>query len=146
MYESPIELIIGDYIKDVANKIVEERNNQIENEIYCTINTKYGISINKEELMRALAYDRDQYNIGYLDGKRDAEAKQENSRKFIEIMVSYPPEELCTYPEYKGKPYFSIHYEEDGQNFVGYGTYKPDVLSRYLRDYFFNKEETDGSD
>ena len=142
MYESPIELIIS----DVANKITEEQDKLIENKICCTINTKYGISINEEELMRALAYDRDQYNIGYLDGKRDAEIERENPRKFIEIMVSYPPEDLCTYPEYKGKPYFSIHYEEDGQAFVGYGTYKPDVLSRYLRDYFFNKENSDGSD
>ena len=31
-----------------------------------------------------------------------------HERKFEGIVVNYPSEELCTYPEYKGKPYFSI--------------------------------------
>ena len=57
-------------------------------------------------------------------------------RKFEEIVVEYPPAELCTYPEYRGKPYFSIKYEENGEHFIGFGTYKPEVLSRYLREYF----------
>ena len=58
------------------------------------------------------------------------------SRQFEEIVVSYPPVDLCNYPEYKGKPYFSIRYKENGEDFIGYGTYSPEVLSRYLRDYF----------
>ena len=57
-------------------------------------------------------------------------------RKFEEIIVEYPPAELCTYPEYRGKPYFSIKYEENGEHFIGFGTYKPEVLSEYLREYF----------
>jgi hypothetical protein len=57
-------------------------------------------------------------------------------REFEEIVVNYPPEDLCTYPEYKGKPYFGIKYKENGEEIVGYGTYKPEVLSRYLKDYF----------
>jgi len=58
------------------------------------------------------------------------------SREFQELIVEYPPAEICTYPEYRGKPYYSIKYRENGQEFVGYGTYKPDVMSRYLKDYF----------
>ena len=58
------------------------------------------------------------------------------SRQFQEIVVEYPPEDLCTYPEYKGKPYFSIKYKEGNDYIIGYGTYNPEVLSRYLRDYF----------
>lgn len=57
-------------------------------------------------------------------------------KKFEEIVVEYPPAELCTYPEYRGKPYFSIMYEENGKHIVGYGTYKPEVLSRYLQEDF----------
>ena len=57
-------------------------------------------------------------------------------REFEEIVVEYPPEDLCTYPEYKGKPYFSIKYKEGNDYFIGYGTYNPKVFSRYLRDYF----------
>ena len=57
-------------------------------------------------------------------------------REFEEIVVEYPPKDLCTYPEYKGKPYFSIKYKEGNDYIIGYGTYKPEVLSRYLKDYF----------
>lgn len=56
--------------------------------------------------------------------------------EFEELEVRYPPDDVCIYPEYRGKPYFAIKYKENGEHFVGYGTYKPEVLSRYLRDYF----------
>ena len=59
-----------------------------------------------------------------------------HGRKFEEIMVEYPPAELCTYPEYTGKPYFSIKYEENGEHIIGFGTYNPKVFSMYLREYF----------
>ena len=74
------------------------------------------------------------------DGTPLTECKSEDciSREFQEIVVEYPPEDLCTYPEYKGKPYFSIKYKEGSDYFIGYGTYKPEVLSRYLRDYFMS--------
>ena len=58
------------------------------------------------------------------------------NREFEELEVAYFPDELCTYPEYIGKPYFAIRYKENGNHFVGYGTYSPEVLSRYLRDCF----------
>ena len=58
------------------------------------------------------------------------------SREFVELVVEYPPADLCTYPEYKGKPYYSIKYYENGEEFIGYGTYKPEVLSQYLKEYF----------
>ena len=59
-----------------------------------------------------------------------------HERKFEEMVVEYPPAELCTYPEYRGKPYFSIKYKENGEHIIGFGTYKPEVLSGYLREYF----------
>ena len=58
----------------------------------------------------------------------------EPDRKFLEIIAEYP--KFCTYPEYKGKPYYSIKYEASGETVVGFGTYKPEVLSQYLREYF----------
>lgn len=63
-----------------------------------------------------------------------AQPEQQHGRIFREIVVEYPS--YCTYPEYKGKPYFSIKYTENGQEFIGYGTYKPEVLSKYLKEYF----------
>ena len=58
------------------------------------------------------------------------------SRRFVELLAEYHDPELCTYKEYKGKPYFSIKYIENGEGYVGYGTYSPKVLSEYLRKYF----------
>ncbi len=59
--------------------------------------------------------------------------KEQHGRTFQEIVVEYLP--YNTYP-YKGKPYFSIKYTENGQEFIGYGTFKPEVLSEYLKEYF----------
>ena len=63
-------------------------------------------------------------------------AQPESTRTFVELVVKYPDQELCIYKEYKGKPYFSIKYMENGEEYVGYGTYSPKVLSQYLREYF----------
>jgi hypothetical protein len=61
MYKSPIEIICGDIQK------------KIDNDIY-SVTQKYDIRVDKNELIQALAYDRDQYKKGYIDGKRDAMA------------------------------------------------------------------------
>jgi hypothetical protein len=59
MYESPIEIIVN----EIQNQIVADK----ENGIYKAISS-YGINVNKDELIRALQYDRDQYNKGFEDG------------------------------------------------------------------------------
>ena len=64
------------------------------------------------------------------------EERPQGEREFIEILAQNVSDDICTYPEYRGKPYYSIHYKENGEEFVGFGTYNPEVLSRYLRDYF----------
>lgn len=61
------------------------------------------------------------------------------NRVFKAIVVEYP--KVSTYKEYEGKPYFSIKYIEDGQKYIGYGTYNPEVLSEYLRKYFMPSAE-----
>ena len=85
-------------------------------------------------------------NLALIGLKHKAQLSQEGttkdatsdtiSRQFEEIVVRYLPDDLCNYPEYKGKPYFSIHYKENGKDHIGFGTYKPEALSQYLRDYF----------
>ncbi len=59
MYKSPIEIIY------------EQTQTQIENEIFRAVQ-RYAINVNKEELLKALKYDRQQYNKGYADGKAAA--------------------------------------------------------------------------
>ena len=60
-YESPIEMAV----RKVSNDIREERDNAI----IARISEEMAINIDKEELFKALAYDRDQYNKGYRDGE-----------------------------------------------------------------------------
>ena len=72
--------------------------------------------------------------------------RPQGEREFIEIFAEYREDDYDTLPEYKGKPYYSIHYRENGEEFVGYGTYKIEVLSRYLRDYFFNTDMKGGAE
>ena len=73
----------------------------------------------------------DEYDASYC-------RKQEDYmyREFVEILVSYPPADLCIYSEYKGKPYYSIKYRENGKEYVGFGTYKIEILSQWIKDYF----------
>ena len=72
--------------------------------------------------------------VNGLRGLPSVQSEKQHERIFQEIIVEYPT--YCIYPEYKGKPYFSIKYTENGQEFIGYGTYKPEVLSEYLKEYF----------
>ena len=62
MYESPIELFD---VADYTQKVNEETDNYIYEYI-----VKLGINVNKEELIKALQYDRAQYDKGYKDGYR----------------------------------------------------------------------------
>ena len=61
-YESMINL----FTKDMQMRLVEEQDKQIVKAVQ-----EIGINVNKEELIRALEYDRDQYKKGYED--RDSE-------------------------------------------------------------------------
>lgn len=63
MYESPIELMVT----NIYNQIQKQQDE----EIYKVV-LQYVPYVDKEELIRALRYDRGQYEAGYADGKRDA--------------------------------------------------------------------------
>ena len=57
MYKSPIEIFTEEIQYHFDNNIVEAVQ-------------KYDIQVDKEELLKALIYDRDQYDKGYQDGYR----------------------------------------------------------------------------
>lgn len=59
MYQSPISLIQ----KDVESKIDDAIMMAVQ---------KVGVTVDKNELLRALMYDREQYEKGYRDGLNDA--------------------------------------------------------------------------
>lgn len=62
MYKSPIEITFG------AMKMVEKQNDEIEKYVYEYMQ-EIGVNVDREELLKALRYDRDQYEKGYADGK-----------------------------------------------------------------------------
>lgn len=59
MYKSPIEIIQGELHTEMDGAIMKAVQ-------------QVGISVNKNELLYALAYDRSQYQLGFIDGKRKA--------------------------------------------------------------------------
>lgn len=62
-WESPITKIYG----DIHNEIVR----QDEENYMCAIEQAIGYKVDKEELIKALQYDRNQYDKGYKDGVRE---------------------------------------------------------------------------
>lgn len=59
MYKSPIEILVSDMYTEIVK--------QKENDIYRAVQN-YGISVDKDELIKTLEYDRRQYTKGYKDG------------------------------------------------------------------------------
>ena len=59
MYESPINAIVNDICIDLQKK---------EDKYIMECVRDVGINVNKHELLKALSYDRNQYEKGYKDG------------------------------------------------------------------------------
>ncbi len=62
-YESPITLMTEKIANDLANKTEE---------LIMECVQRVGVSVDKDELVRAMNYDRGQYEKGYKDGMSDA--------------------------------------------------------------------------
>ena len=63
MYNSPIDLLVT----EIQNQIVKQQDEDIYQAVL-----HYIPNVKKDELIRALQYDRNQYEKGYMDGKADA--------------------------------------------------------------------------
>ena len=61
MWENPIQMITDDIVKDIVRK---------QDELLMESVHRVGFNIDKDELVKALNYDRDQYEKGYADGIR----------------------------------------------------------------------------
>lgn len=66
MYESPIKILQDQIAKDFARKIDEETGKAI-----YEATQRIGITVDDNELLKALRYDRGQYDKGYDDGFND---------------------------------------------------------------------------
>lgn len=57
-YKSPIDVIISEWEMEIENEI-------------CNAVQRVGVNVDREELVKALNYDRHQYEKGYADAVRD---------------------------------------------------------------------------
>lgn len=85
-YQSPITV---KFYGSLSNEMIKFSEDTAHAEINATI----GYNINKEELIKALTYDRHQYEKGYQDGK--AEVKLETG--WISVNDRLPPKEDSDY-------------------------------------------------
>lgn len=109
MYDSPIDL----YISDIQNQIVAQQDEQIYQAV-----VQFVPDVKRDELLKALRYDRGQYDKGYADGKRDAmdelvRCKDCKSYRLFKnrfgveisrcmlIGADISPEDFCSYGERK---------------------------------------------
>lgn len=125
------------YFNDNLEMVLTKYNNELDKTGRGKTDIVYEQIYNMEDLKTNLPLET---LVMIFSQEADKYFSERDSRKYLkkfeEIVVEYPPADLCTYPEYKGKPYFSIKYEENGEHFIGFGTYSPEVLSRYLQEYF----------
>ena len=77
-WESPVTIT-----QEIASQIARDTDDYIMSEIY-----KTGITVNKEELIKAINYDRDQYNKGYCDGFNTAVEMEWTSADLLEEHIA----------------------------------------------------------
>lgn len=63
MYKSPIELLVTNVTQSIENETEEMVFKAVQ---------KCFPNVDRNEMFRALKYDRDQYEMGYADGKNEA--------------------------------------------------------------------------
>ena len=107
MYESPIDVIYN----DIQIQVIEHTEEQIYEAIQ-----QCDIHVDKEELIKALQYDRKQYEKGYEDGRK--------ANRWIPADKELPEEGemvLCWYEYFRFGDYnrmyqtFGIGYQYDGR-------------------------------
>lgn len=115
-------------------KAIEQAKELLEEATRCENSVSYVTSDDEEWLKMAIKALEQESTT-----KENLVVEDCMKREFIEIVVNYPSADLCTYPEYKGKPYYSILYrDEDSRNHVGFGTYKIEMLSQWIKQYFMS--------
>ena len=120
-YESPITIMM----KQIQNQII----NQAENGIFKAVQD-VGIFVDKDELVRALKYDRHQYEKGYRD--RDAKIVRCKDCKRARLIEwgDHHKEYKCYPPETDDVPEAILELEDvpwhEGDFYCAYGERKED--------------------
>jgi len=74
-YKPPVELVFDEPIWDEMDRAIEKNVSNINEQVLAASVSacmKVGVKVDKDELIKALRYDRGQYEKGYQDGIRDS--------------------------------------------------------------------------
>ena len=93
-YKPPVELeyhegtpeikSVWDNMRDAEGKIL----GQVEEHVVAQCSVAVGVKIDRDELIKALRYDRGQYEKGYNDGKRDVIEALQAEVQFYDALAS----------------------------------------------------------
>lgn len=100
MYESPITLI-----SQWVDEQVKEMQKQEETAIMTEITRKIGVDVDKDELIRALNYDRQQYEKGFNDGRFSGIREVKSKLVHLKQCHAIPKEQLEYYGEERTAEY-----------------------------------------
>ena len=74
-------------IKRIESELMTKIERDAENNLMCSVNQSIGYEVNKEELIKALNYDRDQYNKGYKNASRRYNKDLMMATTYIELLI-----------------------------------------------------------
>lgn len=118
MYESPIQ------ITQIGEQIGTELVEQEEEYIFSVVKRIY-VDVDKDELVKALAYDRGQYDKGYFDGRaaRDAEIVRCKDCEHYKQSEADPSRKMCWRKDVDG---FPVCYDFCPTDYCSYGERRTD--------------------
>lgn len=73
------------YISPITLKIAKQFENDVENPVIKEVR-RVGVYVDKDELFRALRYDRYQYDLGYSEGFSDGEKSA--AKKIMKAIIT----------------------------------------------------------
>jgi hypothetical protein len=73
------------YMSEIQQQIKEQQEEQL----ILTVNKSIGYDVDKQELIKALQYDREQYTKGYRDCKSDMLDKIKQARQELDKLPVY---------------------------------------------------------
>lgn len=100
MYNSPISVI-----SQIVDEQIKEQHKQEENAIVAEITRKIGVDVDKDELIKALNYDRRQYEKGFADGRFSGIREVESKLVHLQQCNAISKEQLEYYGEERTAEY-----------------------------------------